>query len=109
MNWYPLLAVLLASLVCAYLRVSLRTWTIAGFVALFAAGWIAGSHALAIGLTAIVFGLVTIPLNLPDFRRRQITAPLLKAYQKITPQISDTERTALEAGTVGFEGELFSG
>jgi acyl-CoA dehydrogenase len=25
------------------------------------------------------------------------------------PQLSDTERTALEAGTVGFEGELFSG
>ncbi|MEP6938622.1 MAG: acyl-CoA dehydrogenase, partial [Rudaea sp.] len=30
-------------------------------------------------------------------------------YTKITPQISETERIALEAGTVGFEGELFSG
>jgi len=35
--WYPILAVLIASLVCAYLRTGLRTWTIAGFVALFAA------------------------------------------------------------------------
>jgi acyl-CoA dehydrogenase len=109
MNWYPLLAVLLVSLICAYQRVSLRTWTIAGFVALFAVGILAGSHWLAIAITAAVFGLMTIPLNLPDFRRRSITAPLLKMYQKITPQISDTERTALEAGTVGFEGELFSG
>ena len=44
--------------------------------------------------------LIAVPLNIPDFRQRQITAPLLKVYQKITPQISDTERTALEAGTV---------
>ena len=38
-----------------------------------------------------------------------ITTPLLKFYTKILPPLSDTERTALEAGTVGFEGELFSG
>ena len=108
-NWYPLLAVLVVSLACAYLRVNLRTWTIAGFAALFAAGFLGDSHWIALTITAIVFGLITIPLNIPDFRRRQITAPMLKVYQKITPQISDTERTALEAGTVGFEGELFSG
>ena len=29
-NWYPLLAVLIASLTCAFLRSGLRTWTIAG-------------------------------------------------------------------------------
>jgi acyl-CoA dehydrogenase len=108
-HWYPLLAVLLASVVCAYLRVGLRTWTIAGFAALVAAGWIAGSHWLAFALTALAFAALTIPLNLLDFRRRHLTAPLLKIYQKITPQLSDTERVALEAGTVGFEGELFSG
>jgi len=109
MNWYPLLAAVVASLACAYFRSNLRTWTIAGFVAIFAVGVLAGSHWLAIALTAIVFGLVTVPLNLDDFRRSRITAPLLGIYQKIRPQISDTERTALEAGTVGFEGELFSG
>ncbi|HSC09760.1 MAG TPA: acyl-CoA dehydrogenase [Rhodanobacteraceae bacterium] len=107
--WYPILAVLAASLVCAYLRTGLRTWTIAGFVALFAAGWLAGSGWLAQAVTAALFAALTVPLNLPDFRRQKITAPLLKIYQKITPQLSDTERVALEAGTVGFEGELFSG
>ena len=107
--WYPMLAVLIASLACAYLRTGLRTWTIAGFVALFAAGWLAGSGWLAQAVTAAVFAALTVPLNLPDFRRQKITAPLLKVYQKITPQLSDTERVALEAGTVGFEGELFSG
>jgi len=108
-SWYPLLAVLAASLVCAYLRTGLRTWTFAGFAALFGAAWLAGASWPAIAITTAVFGALTLPLNLPDFRRRKITAPLLTMYQKITPQISDTERTALEAGTVGFEGELFSG
>jgi acyl-CoA dehydrogenase len=82
--WYPVLAVLLASLVCAYLRTGLRTWTIAGFAALFAAGWIAGSGWLAQAIAAVLFAAVSVPLNLPDFRRQKITAPLLKIYQKIT-------------------------
>ncbi|MBS0515948.1 MAG: acyl-CoA dehydrogenase [Proteobacteria bacterium] len=109
MNWYPLLAALAASLACAYFRSNLRTWTLAGFAAILAVGVLAGSHWLAIALTALAFGLLSVPLNLDDFRRKKITAPLLGVYQKITPQISATERTALEAGTVGFEGELFSG
>ena len=108
-HWYPLIAVLLASLACAYARASLRVWTIAGFVAMLGIGWLAGSHWLAVALTALAFAAITLPLNLPDFRRQKLTAPLLKIYQKITPQLSDTERVALEAGTVGFEGELFSG
>ncbi len=108
-SWYPLIAVLAVSLACAWFRTGLRVWTIAGFVALSAVGWLAGSYWLAIALTAIAFAAITVPLNLPDFRRGKLTAPLLKIYQKITPQLSDTERVALEAGTVGFEGELFSG
>ena len=113
-SWYPLLALLVASLTCAYFRAGLRTWTIAGFVAIVGVGLIlssagTGSHWLAIVVTAIVFALVVVPLNLDDFRRKKITAPLLAMYTKITPQISETERVALEAGTVGFEGELFSG
>ncbi|HZP65273.1 MAG TPA: acyl-CoA dehydrogenase [Rudaea sp.] len=108
-HWYPFIAVLVVSLVCAYLRTGLRAWTIAGFVALSGAAWLAGSGWLATGITALLFAAVTVPLNLPDFRRKQITAPLLAVYQKITPQLSDTERVALEAGSVGFEGELFTG
>jgi acyl-CoA dehydrogenase len=109
MNWTPLLATLVASLACAYFRSNLRTWTIAGFAAILAVGVLAGSHWLATAVTMIVFALITVPLNLDDIRRKYITTPMLAVYQKITPQISDTERTALEAGTVGFEGELFSG
>ncbi|HET8941117.1 MAG TPA: acyl-CoA dehydrogenase [Rudaea sp.] len=107
--WYPLIALLLVSLTCAYLRVGLRVWTLAGFAAVVGIGLLAGTGWLAIAITAVVFAAISVPLNIPEFRRNSITAPLLKIYQKITPQLSDTERVALEAGTVGFEGELFSG
>ena len=105
----PLLASLLVSITAAYLRVSLRSWTIATAVAIIVVGIIAKSPMLAIALPLIVFALIAVPLNLPDFRRRQLSAPMLKVYRKITPQLSDTEQTALDAGTVGFEGELFTG
>jgi acyl-CoA dehydrogenase len=105
----PLLAGVLASLTAAYLRVGLRTWTIAGIVAIVGAGLLAGSHWLAIGLPLLVFAAISVPLNLPAFRRARLSAPLLAIYRKITPNLSETEQIALEAGTVGFEGQLFSG
>src|SRR5215475_12270049 len=33
----------------------------------------------------------------------------LKPFSKALPPMGDTERAALEAGTVGFEGKLFAG
>ncbi|MDE1990031.1 MAG: acyl-CoA dehydrogenase [Betaproteobacteria bacterium] len=40
---------------------------------------------------------------------RALTAPLFRAYRKMLPPMSDTEREALEAGTVGWEAQLFRG
>jgi len=108
-SFVPLLAGILVSLAAAYLRVGLRAWSIATAVAIVAAGWLASSSMLAIALPLLAFVLIALPLNLVDFRRRKLSAPLLAAFQKVTPQLSDTEQIALEAGTVGFEGELFSG
>ena len=105
----PLIAGLIVSLAAAYLRIGLRTWTIAGLVAIAGAGWLAGSSTLAIAIPLLVFALIALPLNIPDFRRRKLSAPVLAIFQKVTPKLSDTEQIALEAGTVGFEGELFAG
>ncbi|MDR2013628.1 MAG: acyl-CoA dehydrogenase [Rhodanobacter sp.] len=105
----PLLAVVVVSLIAAYQRAGLLLWTIAAAVALAAGAWLAGSSWLAWGLPLLVLALIALPLNLADFRRRTFSAPLLAVFQKAMPQLSDTEQIALEAGTVGFEGELFSG
>ena len=42
-------------------------------------------------------------------RREVISRPVLKWLKNVLPQISDTEREALEAGTVWWDAELFSG
>ncbi len=46
---------------------------------------------------------------LPPLRLAIVTAPLFRVYKSILPQMSDTEREALEAGTVWWDGELFRG
>jgi acyl-CoA dehydrogenase len=102
------LAALIATGACAYHRSSLRTWAIATIVTTLVVGLLA--HA---PITMVVLLIIELAMALPllniAFRRKQISAPLLKIFAKVTPKLSDTEQTALEAGTVGFEGELFSG
>jgi acyl-CoA dehydrogenase len=48
-------------------------------------------------------------LSLPDVRRRVLTKPAFKLVKGILPKVSDTEQQALDAGTVGFDAEIFSG
>lgn len=108
-SWYPLLTVLISSLICSYWRVGLCNWSFATATLLIIVVALGHSSWFSTIVTATAFALITIPLNLPNQRRKYLTAPLLVIYQKITPEISETEKVALAAGTVGFEGELFSG
>jgi acyl-CoA dehydrogenase len=64
---------------------------------------------LTLFLSWLILAVVAIPLNHKTWRREFLTAPILKTFEKMMPQISETERVALDAGTVGFEGELFGG
>jgi acyl-CoA dehydrogenase len=104
----PFIAALVVSGVCAWLRIGLRLWTVLTAVAIVVVGLLAGVTVAWI-VTLVVFALIAVPLNLDGLRRARISAPLLALFAKVTPQLSDTEQTALEAGTVGFEGQLFSG
>ncbi|MCZ7654137.1 MAG: acyl-CoA dehydrogenase [Rhodocyclaceae bacterium] len=55
-------------------------------------------------LVAIVALFAIKPL-----RRAVVTRPLFAAYRKMLPQMSQTEKEAIEAGSVWWEGELFHG
>ncbi|HEY9862446.1 MAG TPA: acyl-CoA dehydrogenase [Candidatus Obscuribacterales bacterium] len=90
-------------LTLGYLGVPLWAWSLytAGILAVFQAPvW------LWIG-----FGIVALVLNLPLLRRSLLTIPLMKGIQalKLLPSISETEKAAIEAGTVWVDGEFFSG
>ena len=104
----PFLAFLFAGAFAAYHRLRLAVWA-ALTASLLVACWLLGASPAATLVAAILVALVAVPLLVPGLRKGWITAPLLSFYTKLLPPLSDTERTALEAGTVGFEGELFSG
>ena len=46
---------------------------------------------------------------MPSLRRSFLIAPAFRMVKGTLPRVSDTEQQALEAGTVGFDAELFSG
>ena len=43
------------------------------------------------------------------WRLRWISSPILKLFKRVSPRMSQTEREALDAGSVWWDGELFSG
>jgi acyl-CoA dehydrogenase len=92
----------------AYQRIDLRTSTIAAGLAVLAYTMFGEGAFLWKLVLWAAFGAMIVP-NLIEFRREKITKPLLEVYRKMLPSMSDTEREALEAGNVWWEGELFSG
>ena len=58
----------------------------------------------------LLIGAVAVAVcGLPALRRQWLTPRIFATFKKVAPKVSDTERTALEAGSVGWDGELFSG
>ncbi|RXZ42133.1 acyl-CoA dehydrogenase [Crenobacter cavernae] len=93
--------------VLAYFRAPVIVWTL-GFAA-----WLLG---LQFGLGVVVpvavwglFGAAAALLNLPPLRRALFTGPVFGVFKKITPPMSQTEQEAINAGTVWWDRDLFSG
>ena len=104
----PFLVLLLAGAFAAYHRMRLAVWA-ALSATLLVACWLLGASHTATIVAAVLLALVAVPLLLPFVRKPLLTAPMLKVFRKVLPPLSQTERIALETGSVGFEGELFTG
>ena len=108
MIWWLLALVVLAGIL-AYHRASAWMWAAALGILLVLASQFAHLPAPVMTSLWIVFGLVTI-LTVPTaIRRNVIGKPLLGLFRRILPQVSQTEQEALDAGTVWWDGDLFSG
>jgi acyl-CoA dehydrogenase len=108
-----LITVLLVATVLflAYKRLSLLAFTVT-FTALLAAYTLLGPKGAPADLWKGFLWLLLSGLwllNLRPLRRLLITRPFMKTYLKLLPAMSQTEREALEAGTVWWDGELFTG
>ena len=63
----------------------------------------------ALALTLVVVLLAILAARAVAAPQRSSATALLAAFRKVMPPMSQTEREALEAGTVWWDGELFSG
>jgi acyl-CoA dehydrogenase len=95
-----ILAALALFFVCAFFRLPILYWTLlyAPLVAY------TGSFVL-IGL----FAAAAVVLNISFVRRIVFTNHVLAVYRRILPDMSSTEKEAIDAGTVWWDADLFSG
>jgi acyl-CoA dehydrogenase len=71
--------------------------------------WAFGGGALWWKIALSIPYALLLLLNVRPLRLRLVTRPFLRSYRKLLPSMSATEREALDAGTVWWDGELFSG
>lgn len=90
-------------LLLGYIGVPMWMWSF--YLAAVLAAWNAPIWAW------VLFGTVAVVLNVPRLRQVIVTSPIMYGIKalNILPTISDTERAAIEAGTVWVDGEFFSG
>ncbi len=96
-------------------KAPLWAWAAAVAAAVFTwqSGLLDGNFGLPVpgllGLIAWAVVAALAALAVPSIRRKFVVEPAFGLVQKILPKVSDTEAQALDAGTVGFDAEIFSG
>ena len=106
MQTFIWLLILLATLgAVSYFRMKLFNATL-----VVAAVMLVGSVLGMVGIVLwLLFLVIALPLNIESIRKKYMTAPVLELYKKIMPEMSSTEKDAIDAGTVWWDGEIFSG
>jgi acyl-CoA dehydrogenase len=105
--WIVGLIVLCGAL--AYFRAPGWAWVIGGAAFLAALILHGGLSPAASGTLWTLFIVASALVLIPQLRRALLSDPLLGWFRKAMPQVSQTEQEALDAGTVWWDGELFSG
>ncbi len=101
----------------AMFRSRLWVWALAILVITycFKAGYADGTFEWEDGPTSALSLLGWLPalalglLSVGSIRRALIVEPVFNVIKRMLPRVSDTESQALEAGTVGFDADLFAG
>ncbi len=93
----------------AYFRVNRFGWLGGTALFLFVLDLWSGIGSVASTLLWIAFLAIGVVMAVPGLRRSLLSDRLLKWFRAALPQVSPTEQEALDAGTVWWDGDLFSG
>ena len=96
-------------LLLAYFHAPILLWTVAA--GLILATWLSAFEFSTIVnfSVAAVFILIAAALNIVSLRRMLISDQVLAIFRRILPDMSQTEKEAIDAGTVWWDADLFSG
>ncbi|TWC71094.1 acyl-CoA dehydrogenase [Herbaspirillum sp. SJZ099] len=104
-----LIILLAGCLVLMMARANAWMWLLAEAVWIWLGGSLADVELPVMVLLAILLFTPTVLVAMVSVRQALISRPALDAFRKIMPGMSSTERDAIEAGTVWWDAELFSG
>ncbi|MBK7658886.1 MAG: acyl-CoA dehydrogenase [Betaproteobacteria bacterium] len=93
----------------AYHRAGALAWTAALAAGAAWLTWFTATPLALVGAAWVAVALLGVLGALKPVRRALLTGPLFGVFKKVLPAMSDTEREALEAGSVWFDADLFSG
>ncbi len=107
----PIFLILAAVLFSGFLYIGRGYWAWVSVLVVGLGAWaLTGIDTPVAFAAAAIAALVLATLfGVPAIRRRVIAAPIMGLVRSFLPRIGETERIALEAGTVWWDGELFSG
>jgi len=104
-----LVAIIVLIFFLAFTRASIRTAS-GSIITLLAIFSMWGSISLIWLVPAwILFLFLTVLLNIPSIRKKLVSDHFYSLARKLVPSMSSTEKEALEAGSVWWDAELFSG
>ena len=104
-----LAAAVLAFVLLLYSGFGYWAWTSAAAFGLVAWALAGVDSPIAFAATLAAFLAAAALFGIPAIRRPLISAPAMRRARSFLPRLGDTERIALEAGTVWWDGDLFSG
>ena len=87
MTWLMLLTLLGISLACAFYGTSLLLWTAAVAVGIFVFAVTGSVPIFSLVVVAAVFAAVAIPVNFKPWRQQLISAPFLKQFRRMLPDV----------------------
>jgi len=105
------LAILVAATVLGLLYVGrgYLAWTLGAALALLGAALAGLASPLACSGALLLLAAGALVFGQVDLRRQLVTRHVMPRVARLLPRLGETERVALEAGTVGWDGDLFSG
>ncbi|MFA6971311.1 MAG: acyl-CoA dehydrogenase [Gallionella sp.] len=104
-----ILAALVVFILLAFFRATVVSWVLAFMVIVPVVAIQARLSETVLQLVYFLLFAVIVVFGIPVLRRTIVSGAVLKLFRKILPPISATEQEAIDAGTVWWDGDLFSG